>query len=51
MQGGIHSEIQPPYILTHFPGCENNHQGAERREEQVAVAAKRFLGPLSHSPW
>lgn len=39
---------QPPYILTHFPGRENSHQGAGRREEQVAVAAKRFLGPLSH---
>lgn len=40
MQGGITSQLQPPYILTHFPGCENSHQGAGRREEQVAAAAE-----------
>lgn len=51
MQGGHSLSSIAPYILTHFPGCENSHQGAGRCEEQVAVAAKRFLGPLSHSLW
>lgn len=50
MQGGITSQTQPPYILTHFPGCENSHQGAGRREEQVAAAAET-LRALRYSPW
>lgn len=50
MQGGITSQLQSPYILTHFPGCENSHQGAGRREEQVAAAAET-LRTLPYSPW
>lgn len=50
IQGGITSQTQPPYILTHFPGCENSHQGAGRREEQVAAAAET-LRTLRYSPW
>lgn len=50
IQGGITSQTQPPYILTHFPGCENSHQGAGRREEQVAAAAET-LRALRYSPW
>lgn len=50
MQGGITSQTQPPYILTHFPACENSHQGAGRCEEQVAAAAET-LRPLRYSPW
>lgn len=50
MQGGITSQLQPPYILTHFSGCENSHQGAGRREEQVAAAAET-LRTLPYSPW
>lgn len=50
MQGGITSQMQPPYILTHFPGCENSRQGAGRREEQVAAAAET-LRALRYSPW
>lgn len=41
--------MQPPYILTHFSGCENSHQGAGRREEQVAAA--ETLRTLPYSPW
>lgn len=50
MQGGITSQTQPPYILTHFPGCENSHQGAGRCEEQVAAPAET-LRALRYSPW
>lgn len=41
---GAFTQTQPPYILTHFPGCESSHQGAGRCGEQVAAAAERFLG-------
>lgn len=55
MQGGIRCQWQLPYILTHFPGCEKSHQGAGRREEQVAAAAEaggvRQGGGLTYSPW
>lgn len=46
-QGGIPSALH----FDPLSGCESSHQGAGRREEQVAMAAKRFLGPLSHTPW
>lgn len=49
VEGFTASQIQPPYILTHFPGCENSHQRAERREEQVAVTAKRLPGLTTFS--
>lgn len=49
-QGGLTSQMRPPYILTHFLGCENSHQGAGRREEQVAAAAETQRA-LRYSPW